>query len=81
MVLRSRRCKPSTRLTRGSLCFVVALEDKQLSSFTVSSDHHWSAKTEDDIAFIRVTTQGETPIDDAVALGGQSFKTIRKYVF
>ena len=61
-------------------CFVVALEDKQLSSITVSSDHHWSAKTEDDIAFIRVTTQ-ETPIDDAVALGGQSFKTIRKYVF
>jgi hypothetical protein len=61
-------------------CFVVALEDKQLSSITVSSDHHWGAKTDEDIAFIRVTTQ-ETPIDDSVALGGQSFKTIRKYVF
>ncbi len=61
-------------------CFVVALEDKQLSSITVSTDHHWSANTEDDIAFIRVTTQ-ETPIDDAVALGGQSFKTIRRHVF
>jgi hypothetical protein len=61
-------------------CFVVALEDKQLSSITVSSDHHWGAKTDEDIAFIRVTTQ-ETPIDDSVALGGQSFKTIRKHVF
>ena len=63
-----------------SSCFVVALEDKQLSSIAVSSDHHWGAKTDEDIAFIRVTTQ-ETPIDDVVALGGQSFKTIRKHVF
>jgi hypothetical protein len=61
-------------------CFVVALEDKQISSITVSSDHHWSAKSEDDVAFIRITTQ-ETPIDDAVALGGQTFRTIRKHVF
>lgn len=63
----------------GKSCFVVALEDKQIFSVTVSSDHHWNAKTEDDIAFIRITTQ-ETPIDDAVALGGQSFKTIRKHI-
>lgn len=70
---------PSGSPTEKS-CFVVALEDKQLSSITVSSDHHWNAKSEDDLAFIRITTQ-ETPIDDAVALGGQSFKTIRKHVY
>ncbi len=70
--------KPETQVDRA--CFVVALEDKQLSSVTVSSDHHWGAKSEEDVAFIRVTTQ-ETSIDDVVALGGQSFKTIRKYVF
>ena len=61
-------------------CFVVALEDKQLSSLVVSADHHWGSKSEDDMAIIRVQTQ-ETPIDDLVALGGQSFATIRKHVF
>lgn len=61
-------------------CFVVALEDKQFSSITVSADHHWNARTEEDIALIRVTTQ-ETELDDAVALGGQSFKTVRRHVF
>jgi hypothetical protein len=69
---------PSTQCENA--CFVVALEDKQLSSIAVSSDHHWGAKSDEDIAFIRVTTQ-ETPIDDVVALGGQSFKTIRRNVF
>ena len=61
-------------------CYVVALEDKQFSSVTVSSDHHWGAKSEDDSTIIRVVTQ-ETPIDDLVALGGQSFTTVRKNVF
>ena len=61
-------------------CYVVALEDKQISSITVSSDHHWSSTSSEDMAIIRVTTQ-ETQIDDAVALGGQSFTTLRKNVF
>jgi len=61
-------------------CYVVALEDKQFSSVTVSSDHHWGARSEDDSTIIRVVTQ-ETPIDDLVALGGQSFSTVRKNVF
>jgi len=61
-------------------CFVVALEDKQFSSVTVSADHHWNARTEEDLALIRVTTQ-ETDLDDAVSLGGQSFKTVRRHVF
>ena len=60
--------------------FVVALEDKQFSSVTASSDHHWGAKSEDDLTIIRVVTQ-ETPIDDLVSLGGQSFTTVRKNVF
>jgi len=61
-------------------CFVVALEDKQFSSVTVSADHHWNARTEGDLALIRVTTQ-ETELDDAVSLGGQSFKTVRRHVY
>ena len=61
-------------------CFVVALEDKQLSSLVVSADHHWGSETKEDMAIIRVETQ-ETPIDDLVALGVQSFSTIRKHVF
>lgn len=60
--------------------FVVALEDKQFSSVTASSDHHWGAKSDDDLVIIRVVTQ-ETPIDDLVSLGGQSFSTVRKNVF
>lgn len=60
--------------------FVVALEDKQFSSVTASSDHHWGAKSDDDLVIIRVVTQ-ETPIDDLVSLGGQSFYTVRKNVF
>jgi hypothetical protein len=64
----------------GHSYFVVALEDKQLSSLVVSADHHWGSKSEDDAAIIRVETQ-ETPIDDLVALGGQSFATVRKHVF
>ena len=60
--------------------YVVALEDKQFSSVTASSDHQWGAKSEEDLTIIRVITQ-ETPIDDLVALGGQSFSTIRKNVF
>ncbi|KQW66250.1 hypothetical protein [Methylibium sp. Root1272] len=60
--------------------YVVALEDKQFSSVTASSDHHWGAKSDDDLTIIRVVTQ-ETPIDDLVSLGGQSFSTIRKNVF
>lgn len=69
---------PNTRTAKS--CFVVALEDKQFASVAVSADHHWNAKTEDDLAVIRVTTQ-ETELDDAVSLGGQSFKTIRRHVF
>jgi hypothetical protein len=61
-------------------CFVVALEDKQFSSVTVSADHHWNAETQEDLALIRVTTQ-ETELDDAVSLGGQSFRTVRRHVF
>jgi hypothetical protein len=60
--------------------YVVALEDKQFSSITVSADHHWAAKTEDDLVLMRVSTQ-ETELDDAVSLGGQSFKTIRRNVY
>jgi hypothetical protein len=45
-----------------------------------SSDHHWGAKSDDDLVIIRVVTQ-ETPIDDLVSLGGQSFSTVRKNVF
>jgi len=78
-------CAPAgSTLPQGSptarSSFVVALEDKQLSSISVSSDHHWNAKSDDDLAIVRITTQ-ETSIDDAVALGGQSFRTIRKHVF
>ncbi len=69
---------PETTTSRA--CLVVALEDKQFSSITVSADHHWSAKTDQDMALIRVTTQ-ETELDDAVALGGQSFRTVRRHVF
>lgn len=59
---------------------VIALEDKQLTSISVSSDHHWSGRSEDDLTMIRITTQ-ETPIDDAVALGGQTFASLRREVF
>lgn len=61
-------------------CFVLALEDKQLSRITVSADHHWIGTPNDDLAIIRVTTQ-ETPIDDSVTLGGMSFATLRTNVF
>jgi len=71
--------QPAETETTGA-CRVVALEDKQFSSITVSADHHWSAKSDKDMALIRVTTQ-ETELDDAVALGGQSFKTVRRHVF
>jgi hypothetical protein len=60
-------------------CYVVALEDKQFSSISVSADHHWSAKSEDDLVLVRVSMQ-ETELDDAVSLGGQSFKTVRRHV-
>jgi len=60
--------------------YVLAIEDKQLSTITVSADHHWTSLPSDDMAIIRVTTQ-ETPIDDAVALGGQSFTALRKNIF
>lgn len=78
-------CAPAGASTpKGSphkkTCFVVALEDKQFSSVTVSSDHHWGAKSVDDSTIIRVVTQ-ETPIDDLVSLGGQSFSTVRRNVF
>ena len=59
---------------------VVALEDKQFSSITVSADHHWAAKTDEDMVLMRVSTQ-ETELDDAVSLGGQSFKTVRRNVY
>jgi hypothetical protein len=61
-------------------CFVVALEDKQFSSVTASADHHWGSRSEDDLTIVRVNTQ-QTPVDDLVSLGGQSFSTIRKNVF
>jgi hypothetical protein len=59
--------------------YVLAIEDKQFSSVAVSGDQHWSQSPDGDLSIIRVTTQ-ETPIDDAVALGGQSFATLRKHV-
>ncbi|MGL4231582.1 MAG: hypothetical protein ACRCWJ_09465 [Casimicrobium sp.] len=59
--------------------YVLALEDKQFSSVAVSGDQHWTSSPNDDLAIMRVTTQ-ETPIDDAVALGGQSFTSLRKHV-
>ncbi|MEH0166713.1 hypothetical protein [Roseateles microcysteis] len=59
---------------------VLAIEDKQLSSITVSADHHWGGSSDGDMTVIRVTTQ-ETDIDDSVALGGQSFASIRRNVF
>jgi len=60
--------------------FVLAIEDKQFSSVSVSGDQHWTASPDEDMALIRVTTQ-ETEIDDAVALGGQSFSALRKNVY
>ena len=59
--------------------FVLAIEDKQFSSVSVSGDQHWTSSPDDDMAIVRVTTQ-ETPIDDLVALGGQSFTSLRKHV-
>lgn len=78
-------CAPSgASLPRGSVfsqdLHVLAIEDKQLSSITVSADHHWAGASDEDMTIIRVTTQ-ETSIDDAVALGGQSFASIRRNVF
>ena len=59
---------------------VLAIEDKQFSSIAVSGDQHWTDSSDEDMTIIRVTTQ-ETPIDDAVALGGQTFRTLRKNVY
>ncbi len=70
---------PGGTAVSGS-CHVIAIEDKQISSIAASSDHHWGRPPEEDLAIIRISTR-ETPIDDAVCLGGQSFASLREHVF
>ncbi len=68
---------PSSTVTKD--LYVLAIEDKQFATVSVSADHHWAGSSDQDMAIIRVTTQ-ETPIDDVVALGGQTFTSLRKHV-